>query len=43
MKPDISKLVCRWNVKSRPTGITHVTVLQYGLHSGSRDLLNVEK
>jgi len=37
MKLDISNLVCRLNVKS--TGITHVKVLQYMVHSGSRDLL----
>ena len=37
MKLDISNLVCRLNVKS--TAITRVKVLQYGVHSGSRDLL----
>jgi len=36
MKLDISNLVCTLNVKS--TGITHVKVLQYGVHLGSRDL-----
>jgi len=33
MKLDTSNLVCRLNVKS--TGITHVKVLQYGVHLGS--------
>ena len=37
MKLDFSNLVCRLNVRS--TVITHVKVLQYGGHSGSRDLL----
>ena len=37
MKLGISNLVCRLNVKS--TGITHVKVLQHGVHLGSRDLL----
>ena len=37
MKLDISNLVCRLNVKS--TAITHVNVLQYGVHSVSRGLL----
>ena len=37
MKLDISNLVCRLDVKS--TAITHVKVLQYGVHLGSRDLL----
>jgi len=36
MKLDISNLVCRLNVKS--TGITHVNVLQHGVHLRSRDL-----
>jgi len=37
MKLDISNLVCRLNTKS--TAITHVKVLQYGVHLGSRNLL----
>ena len=37
MKLDISNLVCRLNVKS--TAMTHVKVLQYGVHLGSGDLL----
>ena len=37
MKLDISNLVCRLNVKDN--AITHVKVLQHGVHSGSRDLL----
>ena len=37
MKLDISNLVCRLNVKS--SAFTSVKVLQYGVHSGSRDLL----
>jgi len=36
VKLDISNLVCRLNVKS--TDITHVKVLQYGVHLGSRGL-----
>jgi len=36
MRLDISNLVCRLNVKS--TGITHVNVLQHGVHLRSRDL-----
>ena len=39
MKLDISNLVCILNLKS--TGITHVKVLQYGVHSVSRDLLKL--
>jgi len=39
IKPDISNLVCRLNVKS--TGIKHVKVLQYGVYLGSRDLLTI--
>jgi len=31
------KLVCRLNIKS--TGLTHLIVLQHGVHLGSRDLL----
>ena len=41
MKLDISNLVCRLNEKS--TGITHVKVLQHGVHLNSRDLLKVWK
>ena len=37
MKLDISNLVRRLNAKS--TGITHVKVLQHGVHLRSRDLL----
>ena len=37
MKLDISNLVCRLNVKDN--AITHVKVLQHGVHSGSHDLL----
>jgi len=37
MKLELSNLVCRLNAQS--LGITHVKVLQYGVHSGSRDLL----
>ena len=37
MKLDISNLVCRLNAKS--TGITHVKVMQHGVHLRSRDLL----
>ena len=37
IKLDISNLFCRLNVNS--IAITHVKVLQYGVHSGSRDLL----
>jgi len=37
MNLDISILVCRLNGKN--TGITHAKVLQYGVHSGSCDLL----
>jgi len=36
---DVSNLVYRLNVKS--TGITHVKVLQYGVHLESRDLIKV--
>ena len=39
MELDISNLVCRLNVKS--TAITRVKIMQYGLHSGSCDLLKV--
>jgi len=35
MKLDISNLVCILNVRS-----TDIKVVQYGGHSGSRDLLN---
>ena len=41
MKLDISNLVCRLNEKS--TGITHVKVLQHGVHLNSGDLLKVWK
>jgi len=37
MKLNISNLVSRLNAKS--TGITHVKVLQHGVHLRSRDLL----
>jgi len=37
MTLDISNLVCRLNIKT--AGITHVKVLQHGVHLRSRDLL----
>jgi len=39
MKLDISNLVCRLNAKS--TDITHVKVLQHGVHLRSRGLLKI--